>query len=76
MHQTEATNAKAHTVYLHIINKSSCIHMTVSIINLQSFHICERRGNALVHGALSCEKAVENWAHMQELSPVSFYWLY
>lgn len=40
----------------------------MSTINLQSFHICGMRGNALVRGALSCEKAVENTSHMQELS--------
>lgn len=48
---------------------------TISTRNLQSFHICERRGNALVHGVLSCEKAAEYWVHMQELSLDFLYWL-
>lgn len=70
---------KAHKVYLRNINKKGQVPVyiqTVSTKNVQSFHICERRGNALVRGALSCEKAEENWAHMQELSHDSLYWLY
>lgn len=51
-------------------------HMFSKHINVQSFHICERRGNALVREALSWEKTAEYWARMQALSLVSLFSLY